>query len=193
MIIGITGTFGSGKTTIAEMFKGYGYKIINADKIAHSLLNKKEIKNAIIKEFGTSILTKGKINRRKLKDIVFNNHKELVRLNKIIHPAIIKKIKSIIKKTKNKKIIIDGALMIEANCLDLVDKLLVVKIKKEEQLRRILKKRKYTKKEIRNIIKSQLNQKQKLKYADYIIDNSNKIKDTKKQVEEIIKRIEQKN
>jgi len=189
MIIGVTGIFGSGKTAVAKLFTKHGYKVINADEIGHKLLNKKPIKNKIIREFGKSILTNEKINRRKLKHIVFNNHKELIKLNKIIHKPIIKEIKSIIKKSKNKKIIVDGALLIETRCLNLFDKLIVVKINKKEQLKRILKKKKYNKKEINNILKSQLSQKEKLKYADIVVDNSKGLNNTKKQVKEIMQRL----
>lgn len=191
MIIGITGVFGSGKTTVAKLFAKYGYKVINVDEIGHKLLNKKPIKNKTIKEFGKSILTKNMVDRRKLKDIIFYNPKSLIRLNKIIHPPIIKKIKSIVKKSKNKKIIIDGALLIEAKALNLIDKLIVVKINKKEQLKRTLKKKKYNKEEINSIIKSQLSQKEKLKYADYIIDNNKSLKETEKQVKKTINKLEE--
>jgi dephospho-CoA kinase len=185
MIIGITGIFGSGKTIVSRLFAKHGYKVVNADEIGHRLLNKRPIKDKVIKVFGKSILVNNRINRRKLKDIVFNNHRKLIKLNKIIHPPIIKEIKSIIKKSKNKKIVIDAALLIEVKALSLVDKLIVVKINKKEQLKRVLKKKKYNKKEIRNIIKSQLSQKEKLKYGDYIVDNSGSLNNTKKQVNRI--------
>jgi len=186
MILGITGIFGSGKTTVAKIFTKYGYKRIDADEIGHQLLNKKPIKNRIIKEFGKSILTNNKIDRKKLKNIVFNNHKELIKLDKIIHTPIIQEIKSIIKKSKNKRIIIDGALLIETKCTNLCNKLIVVKTNEKERLKRLLKKKKYTKNEIINITKSQLQQKEKLKYADIVIDNSKDLNYIKRQVEGLI-------
>lgn len=189
MILGITGVFGSGKTIVAEIFARYGYKHINADLIGHKLLDKKPIKDKVIKTFGKSILTKNKINRKKLKDIVFYNHSKLIKLNRIIHPAIIKEIKSIINKSKSKKIIIDGALLIEAKCTGLFDKLIIVKINKKEQFKRILRKKKYTKKEINNIIKSQLSQKEKLKYADIVVDNLGGLENTRKQVKKIMEKL----
>ena len=186
MILGVTGVFGSGKTTVAKLLAKHGYKHIDADEIGHKLLNKKSIKNKIIKVFGSGILAKGKIDRRKLKDIVFYNHKELIRLNKIIHPLIIKEIKSIIKRSKNKKIVVDGALLIETKCTGMFDNLIVVKINKKEQLKRLQKKKKYTKKEMVSIIRSQLPQKEKLKYADIIIDNNKSLQNTKKQIRDIL-------
>lgn len=187
MIIGITGIFGSGKTTVAGLFARHGYKVINADEIGHWLLNKKPIKDKVIKEFGSSILTNKNIDRKKLKNIVFYSHKKLIKLNKIIHKPIIDEIKSIIKKSKNKNVVVDGALLIEAGALNLIDKLIVVKINKKEQLKRLLKKGKYNKREINNIIRSQLSQKEKLKYGDIAVDNSRGLSYTKKQVGEIIR------
>ena len=184
MILGITGIFGSGKTTVAKLFAKQGYKHINVDKIGHKLLNKDMIKNIIVKRFGGGILTRGKIDRGKLKDIVFNDKKELSKLNKIIHPLIMVYTKSMV--LYRKKVVIDGALLIEVKSLDFFDKVIVVKISKEEQLKRALKKGKYTKKEIQNILKSQLSQKEKLKYADIVVDNSKSLDNTKKQVNKII-------
>ena len=151
MIIGITGTFGSGKTTVANMFRKYGFTIINVDKLYHGIYNKNNLlKNKIKKEFGT-------INRDQLKKIVFKDSKKLKSLNEITHPIIInsikKEINSIIKKTiinknYNKKlinekinIVIDAPLLIEAKATNLVDKIIVVKCNKKEQIKNIQKKK----------------------------------------------------
>jgi len=183
MIYGITGIFGSGKSTVAKLLKAKGYKHINLDKLGHEILQK--LKSKVVKEFGKEILTKNKIDRTKLKDIVFYDSKKLKKLNSLLHPAIIKETKNIIKKSKNKRIVIDGALLIEAKALNIIDKLIVVKTTKQQQLKRALKKSKYTKKEISNILSSQLSQKEKLKYADIVIDNSKSLAYTKKQLSKI--------
>lgn len=188
MILGITGSFGSGKTAVAKILKKYGYKIINADKIGHRLYHKKAIKNKVIRAFGKKILTKNKIDRRKLKNIVFYNKKELKKLNKIMWPEIIKEIKSTIRKPY-KNIAIDAAILIEAKALSLVDKLIVVRINNKSLMKRLINKDKYTKQDINNILKSQLPQNKKVEYADYIIDNSKSLNNTEKQVKKIIKSI----
>jgi len=181
MIIGITGSFGSGKTTVADVFKKYGFIVINVDKLYHGIYNKnKSLKDKIKKEFGT-------LDRNKIKKIVFNDSKKLKKLNNITHPIIIKSIKKEIKKIKNKKIIIDIPLLFEANLEKMFDKIIVVKCNKKEQIKRILKKKKYSKKEIENIIKSQMLLKEKIRKADFVIDNNKTINEAEKRVKAIIK------
>ena len=211
MIIGVTGSFGAGKTTVANMFKKQGFRVINVDKSYSEIYRKNApLKNKIKKEFGT-------LDRNKIKKIVFNNYNKLKKLNKITHPLIIKELKdqistiikksnkkySIFKKRNNKnliinkkikfigknnigtdnvKIIIDAPLLIEAGAGGLVDKLIVVECSKKEQIKRILKKKKYIKKEINNILKSQMPLKEKIKKADFVIDNNKSIKNTSMQV-----------
>ncbi len=188
MIVGITGVFGSGKSTAAEEFRKLGFKVINADEVGHKLLGRADIKNKVIGKFGKSILTNNKIDRRKLKNIVFYDKGMIMQLNRIIHQEIIKEIKIIIKKSKNDKIIVDGALLIEAGFKEL-DKLIVVKINNKNRMKRLLKKGKYNKEEINNIIKSQLPQKEKLKHADFVVDNDKSISDVRKQIKEIYSKI----
>lgn len=198
MIIGITGAFGSGKTTAANIFKKYGFEVINADELYHDIYEKDEkLKNKIIKEFGT-------LDRSRIKKIVFNNYKKLKKLNEITHPIIIREIKNKIdsiiklnnKKTikKNKKnqnskevkIALDAPLLIESNMQDMVDKIIVVKCDEKAQIERLLKKGKYTKEEIENIINSQMPLEEKIKYADFVIDNNSSINEVEKQIAQII-------
>lgn len=185
MIIGVTGSFGSGKTTVANLFKKYNFKVINVDKLYDGIYKKNEsLRNKIKKEFGTT-------NRTKLKKIVFNDSNKLKKLNSITHPIILKEIKKSLKKLKikNKNIVMDIPLLIEANATNLVNKIIVVKCNKETQIKRLLKKRKYTKEEINNIIKSQMSLNKKLKYADFVVDNSYSLLKTKSKIKKILNKI----
>ena len=99
MILGITGSFGSGKTTLSKMFEKYGFWIVDADKISHDILDRnKKVATKIAKEFGNIILDSNKkISREKLADIVFADDSALKKLNLIMHAFIIKEIKKKIK------------------------------------------------------------------------------------------------
>ncbi len=186
MIIGITGSISSGKTTAAGLFRAYGFEVIDADMLYSKIFRKNRLlKSRIKKEFGTA-------NRDKLKKIVFSNPDKLKKLNKITHPIIISEIKKSISKIRNSKsrdIIIDAPLLIEAKAAKLVDKLIVVKCGEKNQIKRILKKGKHTRQEIKNILKSQMPLREKLKYADFAIDNNRDLGHLKKQVEGIIKKL----
>jgi|TARA_Y100000310_G_C20691451_1_gene822530 dephospho-CoA kinase len=181
MIIGITGSFGSGKTTVAEMFRKQGFKVINVDKLYHGIYKRNLIlKFKIRKEFGT-------LDRNKIKEIVFDDSSKLRKLNKMTHPLILKSLKKEIKKIRNKKIIIDIPLLFEAEVEKLFDKIIVVKCSKKTQIERILKKKKHTKKEIKQIIKSQMPLKDKIKKANFVVDNGGTIYRTRNQVMKMLK------
>lgn len=182
MVIGITGSFGSGKTTVSNLFKKHGFVVINVDKLYRDIYNK-NLKNKILREFGTD-------DRNKLKKIVFSDFKKLKKLNKITHPIILKELKKLISRIKNKKnMIIDAPLLIEAKAQNLADKIIVVKANRKNSIKRILKKKKYSKEEIEQIIKSQMPLKKKLKYSDFIVDNNKSLTDTKNQIKKIAEKL----
>ncbi len=190
MIIGITGGFGSGKTTVARLFKKFTKgSIIYADKIARAMQEKNKILwKKIVREFGKDILLKnGEIDRKKVAEIVFSDKNRLKELNKINHPYIIKEIKNRISSSNEEFIVLDVPLLIEADMLKMVDKLIVVKSDRRVVMKRLSKR--YSKGEILKRIKSQLSMKGKVKVADYVIDNSRSLKATEKQVNEIWKKI----
>jgi dephospho-CoA kinase len=186
MIVGITGNIGAGKSAAANIFWKQGYKKIDADKIGHELYKRNDIKQKIVKKFTREVLTDGEIDRKKLKKVVFYDSRELKRLNKIMHPAIVKEIKERIKDVRN--VVVDGALLIEAKFKD-YDKLLLVTIDFDKEIERLLAKGKYTRNEIQNIMNSQMGQDKKLKYADYVVDNSGSIKEFERNIRKIIKKI----
>ena len=197
MIIGLTGGIVSGKSTVALMFKDLGAKIVDADKLGHSvILPHKPAWEKIVKIFGKDILQNDlTIDREKLGKIVFANQPFLKKLNDITHPEITKIIKKEIDSLKNKTynqkkiLIIDAALIYEAKIDRLMDKIIVVYIDEDEQIKRLIKRNNLSKDEALQRIKSQMPMKEKVKMADYVIDNSNSLDKTKKQVEKIWKNL----
>jgi dephospho-CoA kinase len=197
LIVGLTGGIVGGKSTVASMFEDLGAKIVDADKLGHSvILPNKSAWKKIVKIFGKDILQNDLIiDREKLGKTVFANQTLLKKLNEITHPEIIKIIKKEIDLVKNKTynqqkiLIIDAALIYEAKIDGLMDKVIVVYIDEDEQIRRLIKRNNLSKDEALQRIKSQMPIKEKIKMADYVIDNSSSLDNTKKQVEKIWKNL----
>ncbi|MBU1911973.1 MAG: dephospho-CoA kinase [Candidatus Omnitrophica bacterium] len=189
MIIGITGSFGSGKTTVAKMFAKLGAYAIDADKIYHSLIRPgKSCYKKIVRYFGKGILGRtGQIDKQKLGKIVFKDKAKLKTLNRLTHPEVIKEIKKIIKAGKGKVIVIEAPLLIESGFYKQVDKVILVANDREEQVKRVREDRGLAAKETFKRIRMQMPFKKKLAFADFIIDNSGSKLDTLNQVTEIWK------
>lgn len=190
LIIGLTGSFGTGKTLVGRTFKSLGACVIDADKIARDCLKlNTKINRKIIKIFGKGLLNRDKsINRKKLADIVFNNRKLLKELNNLVHPQVIRLMKKAIKACKKNVVILDAPLLVETNLINMVDKLIVVKSSRRNQIERIKKKLGLEKSDILKRIKSQISLSDKVRLADFVIDNTGQVCATKKQVREIWRR-----
>ena len=192
IVIGITGSFGSGKSTVAKMFEQFGAYTVDADKIASSLIKPSgKVYAKIIKYFGKSILGKNKeINKKRLSGFVFKEKSKLKLLNKLIHPEVIKRIERCINEKKKKKlIIVDAALLVESGYYKKIGKIVVVKTNRDKQVKRVMKSKKMNRKEILERIIMQVSLKKKLALADFIIDNSGSRKKTLLQVRKIWKTI----
>ncbi|MFH1198643.1 MAG: dephospho-CoA kinase [Candidatus Omnitrophota bacterium] len=191
LILGLTGSFGSGKTTVAGILESYGAKIIDADKIAHQVIKPGgPAYNKIARAFGARVLDEDKsINRHLLAQIVFNHHNLLVKLNSIVHPEVIRVIKDELKRAKASVVVIDAPLLIETGLDKLTHKLIVVKINKLEQLRRLQEKLGLSKRDIQLRINCQLPLEEKVRRADFVIDNNKTILETKKQVTQIRRKL----
>ena len=188
-VIGITGGIASGKSTIAKMLELLGASVINADEICHRLINTKSISQKIINRWGDHIQDKyGRIERHKLGKIVFANKKELSALNKMIHPEAIKRIKNRITKLRNQSttvaIVLDAALLVESDLIDICDITLFVDTRKNTCKARVKNSRKWPTGEITKREKFQSSLRKKKKIADIVICNNRYQTDTLKQVKD---------
>lgn len=192
--IGLTGSFGSGKSTVARMFARYGAVVIDADAIVHDELkiNGKAYAK-VSKVFGKGVVFGQGINRRLLADIVFRDPKKLKQLTAIVHPIVLKEVQARIRKLKKESkvrmVVVDAPLLIEAGWDRWVDYLIVVKASLDLQIRRLSAQRKITKAEIFRRLKSQLPIRQKISMADIVIDNRMNLKETQKQTYMIVQRL----
>jgi dephospho-CoA kinase len=188
-VIGITGGIASGKSTVAKMLGSLGANVINADKICHRLINTKSMSQKIINRWGDHIQDKyGRIERHKLGEIVFADKKELSALNKMIHPEAIKRIKNRIAKLRNESttvaIVIDAALLVESNLIDICDITLFVDTSKNTCKARVNNSRKWPSGEIAKREKFQSSLRGKRKIADIVLCNNLYQTDTLNQVKD---------
>jgi len=187
IVIGVTGGLGAGKSTVARMLKNRDCELIDADKLAHRMLYRGgSVYKKIVNFFGAGILKTDKnIDRQKLAGIVFLHRPALEKLNSIMHPELKKEIFRRINNSGKRIIILDAALIIEAGLRRKLDKLVMVKAKRGQQLYRSGGKLAINNRQAALRIKSQISQNEKSRFADFIIDNSGSIKKTRKQVLEL--------
>ena len=191
LIIGLTGGFGSGKTTVAGMFKSQGAKVIDADAITRGLLTSEEkcIKK-VVKVFGHAILFSSKIDRTVLAKIVFQDPRELKKLTDILYPIGLNEVKKKIAEVKNTKLIVlDVPLLFESSWNKLTDVNIVVRSSQQIQIKRIQKRTRLSKADILRRMKCQMPAKEKLQRADIIIDNRDSLNQTRAQVRAIVHRL----
>ncbi|MEE9193067.1 MAG: dephospho-CoA kinase [Thermodesulfobacteriota bacterium] len=190
-VIGLTGSIGSGKSTVSGFFKKLGAIVIDADQVSRQVV---EPGSPALKEltvaFGENILNPdGSLNRTLVAEIVFNSDEKRELLNSIIHPMIFNEINSTIEEYREKGteiIILEAALILEKKGLiKLIDKLIVVSIDEETQKKRLEGRGDLSKEQINARINSQLTNNEKIKHADYIIDNNQDLVNTREQVREL--------
>lgn len=188
-LVGVTGGFCSGKTTVSAFFKALGACVINADAIVHNLYeNDKRIKKAVLEKFGKGVFTRGKIDRVKLGKIAFGNIKDMRALEKIVHPAVIKEIKKRVRESKKCVTVIDAPLLLEAGLGNYVDCIVVVRAPFRTQIERC-RRAGLAEKDLRARIAMQMPVKEKVRIADFIIDNTGPEGFVKKKVGKILKAI----
>jgi dephospho-CoA kinase len=186
-IIGLTGGIGSGKSTVAHFLAELGAEVVDLDKVGNEALKigggayKKTIR-----EFGKGILDKdGEIDRAKLGSIVFHDREALKRLNKIIHPEIDKFVARKLKKIRRqgtKVVILEAAVMLEAEKTRQVDEIWVTVASEKVVLERLLKRSGYSEEDIKARISSQMTNEERIKQANVVINNDGTLDELKARV-----------
>ena len=195
MIIGLTGGIGSGKSTVSKFLREFGITVVDADEISRELVRPgMPAWKDIVEKFGQDILlSDGTIDRAKLGKEVFASPEQLKRLNEITHPRIIGETKKRVSKLKLNKpeipIVVDAALLIESGYYKEMDKVLVVDADEELRVKRIMERDLLSIAEIKKRIQAQMPLKEKLKYADIVIDNNGTKENLKVQLRKICKKL----
>lgn len=193
MIVGLTGGIASGKSTVSNLFRKYGIEIVDADKVAKEVSEKKESIEKISNIFGKDILdSDGKIVREKLREKAFKNRELLQELNKIIHPQVMEYFKR--KKEENSKdeiLIFDIPLLYETKMEYLCDKIIVVGVDVQKQIRRVVARDGSSKELAKKIIFNQMPLDEKIKKADIVIMNDGTLDELEAKVMKIYRELKE--
>ncbi len=195
MILGLTGGIACGKTTISNIFKQLGVKVIDADKVAREVIELPEIVNQIKKNYGDEVFINGKLDRKKLREIIFNDKEKIMKLNSIIHPKVIDIFKEEYNKNKfsDEIIVFDIPLLFEVGLEKYCNKTIVVYVNEEIQIKRVMERDNSSRELAKKIIDAQMALFEKVKMADYAIENNSSVNELEKKVKNIIESIHIKN
>ncbi|MGH2666683.1 dephospho-CoA kinase [Flavobacterium sp.] len=188
-IIGLTGGIGSGKTTIANLFKSEGIPVYIADDEAKKIMKSSEAIQKVVAVFGNEVIKDNYIDTKALSSIVFNNPEKLKMLNHIIHPLVKKHFDEWInEKEKFPYIIKEAAILFESGSYKFCNKIITVIASKETRIKRVMQRDNVTEQEVLDRIKNQWSDSEKIAKSDYIIENEN-LEETKIQFQRILKKL----
>ena len=182
--IGLSGGIGSGKSTACEIFSELGVPVIDADIIAHNVVQAGMPALQLIKEeFGEDIITKdGLLDRKKVRNQIFTNETYRKKLENILHPVIYEKIVHEIENINSSYCIISIPLLLETGALDIIDRILIIDASRELQLSRASVRDNASLNDIEGIIQAQIPRNVRLATADDIINNEGDIENLRKQI-----------
>ena len=198
--VGLTGGIASGKSVVGEMLVTHGAHLVQADRIAHQLMQPGEaVYNEVVRHFGREILNAdGTINRARLAEAAFGARGEGLSsrvhdLNRIVHPAVIRSqnawMEEMGRQDPHAVAIVEAALILEAGAADRFDRLIVVTCDEAQRVARFAERQKMDLKaaqqEVARRMAAQFPDDEKVKAADYVIDNSGSLDETRAQVREV--------
>lgn len=193
ILVGITGGIGSGKSTVTDYYKSLGYKVLKADDIAKQVMVEDEeiIKN-IKNEFGDKCYIDGKLNTKYLAEKAFKHPDEVAKLNRIVHPKAIAKIREEAKKIFSSKniVMVEAAILFEAHWEDLFDYIILIISDENSRIIRTLERDHISIKEVKSRMMHQWQDKDKKGKSDFIIENNGSIDSLKEKAKFIISLIE---
>ncbi len=205
--VGLTGGIASGKSVVGEMFVALGAHLVQADRIAHSLMQPGEtVYNDVVRHFGRGILNPdGSVNRAKLAESAFgsaddpgNRASRVEELNRIVHPAVIRSqdewMEAVGRKDPHAVAMVEAALILEAGAANRFDRLIVVTSDPEQRAARFAARQKVdletARKEVARRMAAQLPDAEKIRKAHFVIDNSGSLENTSEQATQVWKELQ---
>lgn len=189
-IAGLTGGIGSGKSTVDRLLEARGARVIDADQVARDIVAPDlPAWRDIVAAFGESVLHPDRsLDREALARVVFNAPEKLALLNRLTHPRIIEETMSRMKAWQEEGVklaVIDAALLLESPSTNWIKPVIVVTADEEVRVRRVVARDGCTADDARRRIRNQWSDAERIKHADYVIDNSGDLAALEKQVERV--------
>jgi dephospho-CoA kinase len=170
--VGLTGNIGSGKSIISQIFTALGVPVYHADEAAKKFLDDPEVISETVSNFGSQILTEGKIDRKKLAGVVFSDEAQLKILNQIIHPRVRADLKKWISKHSGHAYVVqEAAILFESGFNEEFDKTILVVAPVDLAIKRVMERDGVSKEEVVKRMQNQWPQEKKIPLADFIIYN----------------------
>ena len=172
--VGLTGGIGSGKTTVAKLFETLGVPVFYADSEAHRIRNRAEVSEQIVRHFGSAILSGEQIDKRKLAEVVFNDSSALQWLNNLLHPLVVEAFAEwceVQSETHPPFVMMEAALIFEANLEHLFDKIIVVDAPEDLCVSRVMTRENISREEVLQRMSQQINPAEKIEKANLFIHN----------------------
>lgn len=193
--VGLTGGIGSGKTTVSNFLLDYGIPVYSSDSKGKTLMNTNlELKNNIVSIFGERVYDNGILNTNLLSSIVFNDSTKIEQLNNLVHPKVAQDFNQWVGKNNNKPILVkEAAILIESGAYLNMDKIILVVSEKSTRINRVSKRDNSDLESIEKRINLQLTDNEKIKYADYIIENNSSLEHLKLEVLKVVNKIREVN
>ena len=190
--LAITGNIASGKTLIESLLYEQGFITMDTDKIVHNLLSQdKDIIEKVNNLFDTDVKDReGKIDRKKVGDIVFNDKNKLEKLEKILHPTVKNVVDKFFQENEKEKILaVSVPQLYEAGWEVYFDYVLLIIADDKIRLKRLIKRNNITEDAAQKRLAAQISQEEKIKKADFVIDNSGNIENTRLQLKQILEEL----
>jgi len=193
LVIGVTGGVGTGKSTVAKMFKELGAVVLDADALAHEAMEPKRLAwRQIVKRFGERVLNDDQtINRKSVGETVFADPVKRRQLEGILHPQVLRRIKQRLHRWRRQRrvraVVLDVPLLLEVGAHELVDVVVVVTAPAAQQRERLARKHGWSEEDIERRKDAQWALSAKEALADYVVDNADGLERTRTQVRQIWK------